>query len=141
MLLRLVLDTTILIAAFRSTGGAAAQLLRKVLEGKFILLMDYRIASEYRDVALRPTHLAKSHLSAEEIEEVIVALEDLGTQVEIYWRHRPLSVDPSDDLVLDLAINGRANVIATRNLRRFSEPARSFGIDAVDAKTLLITMR
>jgi putative PIN family toxin of toxin-antitoxin system len=138
--MRLVLDTTILIAALRSGRGAAAAVLDLVLTRKVTLLMDYRIACEYRDVALRPEHVAKSDLSAGQIEQLIVTLEGLAEPVEIFWRHRPLSIDPNDDLVLDVAINGQADGIVTSNLRHLHKPAQPFGITVVDARTFLIRM-
>jgi putative PIN family toxin of toxin-antitoxin system len=139
--MRLVLDTSILIAALRSRNGAAAAILDLVLARKVTLLMDYRIACEYRDVALRAQHIEKSNLSAEEIEHLIVTLEGIAIPVEILWRHRPLSIDPNDDLILDLAINGYADAIVTNNLRHLHESAKPFGISVFDARTLLITMQ
>jgi predicted nucleic acid-binding protein len=43
--------------------------------------------------------------------------------------------------VLDLAINGRADMIVTNNLRHISEPAKRSGIAVLDAKTFLITIK
>ncbi len=51
--MRIVFDTSSLITALRSHTGAAAQVLRLILEENVVILMDYRIASEYRDVGLR----------------------------------------------------------------------------------------
>ena len=88
-----------------------------VLTHKFTLLMDYKIACEYRAVALRPEHILRSHLAKWQIEALIGALESVAEPVEVIWKHRPLSIDSDDDLVLDLAINGYADVIVTNNIR------------------------
>ena len=45
-------------------------------------------------------------------------------------RWRPLSPDRGDDLVVDAAVNGLADVIATFNLRDLKAPAARFGIVA-----------
>ena len=112
-----------------------------VLTRKVVLLLDYPMACEYRDVALRSNHVDKSDLSAKQIERLLDTLEGLAIPVDIYWQHRPLSIDPDDDLVLDLAINGRADVIVTNNLRHLHQPAQSFGIKVVDAKTFIIAIK
>jgi hypothetical protein len=45
-------------------------------------------------------------------------------------RWRPQSPDRGDDLVVDAAVNGLADVIATFNLRDLKAPAARFGIVA-----------
>ncbi len=138
---RAVLDTTILVSAIRSRFGASKAVVDLVFERRLTLLMDYRIACEYREVLLRTEHVAASNLSLQQIATLLDELEDLSEAVEIDFRHRPLSPDPDDDRVLDLAINGKADAIVTLNLRHFVKPAADFGIDAVDAKTILFRMR
>jgi predicted nucleic acid-binding protein len=63
-----------------------------------------------------------SALSQDEIARLIRRLEARADSVEIIARHRPLSVDPGDDLVLDLAINGHADTIVSYNLRHLRAP-------------------
>lgn len=45
-------------------------------------------------------------------------------------RWRPQSSDSGDDLVIDAAVNGLADTIATFNLRDIQSPAARFGIGA-----------
>lgn len=139
--MRIVLDTTVLISALRSEKGAAAVVLGMALERRFVLLMDYRIACEYRDVALREQHVERSRFSFEEILQIIAELERIAEEVDIEVRHRPLSFDPGDDLTLDAAINGRCDVIVTSNLRHIAGPAELFGIEAMNAGAFLTRMR
>jgi hypothetical protein len=47
----------VLIAALRSSTGAAAETVRLALRGELTTLMDYNLACEYRDVALRAEQL------------------------------------------------------------------------------------
>ena len=139
--MRAVLDTTILVSAIRSRYGASKAVVDLVLEQRLTLLMDYRIACEYREVMLRPAHVAASHLHFEQIVALLDELEGLAEEIEIDFRHRPLSSDPEDDRILDVAINGSADAIVTSNLRHFVKPAADFGIDVVDAKTILFRIR
>jgi len=65
-------------------------------------------------------------------------LEGIATPIEITQRYRPLSPDPNDDLLLDLAINGYADAIVTNNVRDFRKPVARFDISVWDARTALI---
>jgi putative PIN family toxin of toxin-antitoxin system len=141
MLLRVVLDTTVLISAVRSRNGAAARLIQLAIEGRFALLMDVSLALEYREVALRSQHTAISHFTKDEILALIWTLENVAEPVLIVEKHRPICVDPGDDHILELAINGKADIIATANLRHLQEPALRYNMEATDAPTLLSRIR
>jgi hypothetical protein len=43
---------------------------------------------------------------------------------------RPQLKDPSDEMVLETAVNGSADYLATFNLRHLQAPAALFGIEA-----------
>lgn len=140
-MIRAVLDTTIVTSAVRSSKGLASVILKVVLQGKLSLLMDIRLAHEYREVAMRPEHVSKSDLTVAEIKGLIARLEAIAIPVEVRWRYRPISIDPGDDLVLELAINGAADLIISENVRHLREPARQFGITVVDARTFIMILR
>jgi predicted nucleic acid-binding protein len=42
---------------------------------------------------------------------------------------RPVLADPGDDLVLETAVNGRADVVVTFNRRHFEPAAAPFGLE------------
>jgi putative PIN family toxin of toxin-antitoxin system len=130
-----------LITALRSSKGAAAEVLRLVLLEKIVILMDYKIASEYRDVALRPEHLAAARRSAETVLDLIGSLEGLAEPVQVVNKPRPLSSDPNDDMVLDVAINGQADAVVTQNAKHFTTAARRYGIKLLSPRELLKTLR
>jgi len=130
-----------MVSAIRSRYGASKAVLDLALQRRFTLLMDYRIACEYREVLLRQEHVAASHLSVGQIVTLLDELEGLSEAIEIDFRHRPLSPDPEDDRVLDLAINGKADAIVTRNMRHFVKPAADFGIEVVEPKAILFRIR
>ena len=127
-LLRIVLDTSILISALRSSGGAAGRILELILAREIIACMDLRLAFEYREIAMRPEHLAASYLGRIQIEQLLARVEDAAESIEVVERHRPLSPDPADDMVLDVAINGRVDAIVTNNLRHVAAHGKRFGI-------------
>ena len=135
--MRVVLDTSVIIASLRSNAGAAAEVIRLSLTGHFTVLMDYKLACEYRDVAIRPQHLIAGRKTAAEAMLVLDAIESIAEPVLIVVRHRPLSQDPDDDMVVDVAINGGADAIVTNNIRHFRLAAERFGIPAVTPAELL----
>ena len=139
--MRIVLDTSVLIAALRSAGGASAESLRLVLLGELTLLLDYSLVCEYRDVALRPEQLRACSRTAQEVSHLIDMLEAIAEPVTVFIRHRPLSHDQDDNLVLDVATNGTADVIVTFNTKHFREPARQFRLPVLTPSQLLSEFR
>jgi putative PIN family toxin of toxin-antitoxin system len=138
---RIVLDTAALITALRSSTGAAAENVRLALLRQLTILMDYKLACEYRDVALRPEHLAASGKTRKEIELLLDALEAVAEPVLVTMQHRPLSQDANDDMVLDVAINGRADAIVTNNTKHFRDAVKQFRIRVLTPAELLSEFR
>ncbi len=103
--------------------------------------MDYKLACEYRDVALRREHLHASGKSISETAVILDTLEAIADPVFVAFRHRPLSADADDDMILDVAINGNADAIVTNNTRHFLEAGRPFNVAALTPAELLKSMR
>jgi predicted nucleic acid-binding protein len=80
-------------------------------------------------------------LSKREILELIEAMEAFAEQVEVVMKIRPLSSDPSDDMVLDVAINGRAEALVTNNKKHFAAAGKRAGIPVLSPAELLEKMR
>jgi putative PIN family toxin of toxin-antitoxin system len=139
--MRIVLDTSALISAIRSSSGAAAEIVRLALLEELTLLMDYKLVCEYRDVASRSEHIAASRRTSNAVQAVIDALESIATPVLVANMYRPLSQDENDNMVLDVTINGRADVLVTNNVKDFNEAAGRFGIKLQTPRELLMEIR
>ncbi len=139
--MRIVLDTASFVTAIRSSSGAAGELLRMLFRREVVLLLDLKLSLEYRDVALRPEHVKASDLSKREILELIEALESFAEPVNVTIKLRPLSTDPNDDMVLDLAWNGRADALVTNNKKHFLSAGRSLGISVLSASDAIVKIR
>ena len=100
--------------------------------------MDHKLGLEYRDVALRPEQLQAFRLSAVEVVTVIEAIEAFAEPVKVVVRHRPLSPDPNDDMILDIAINGEAEALVTNNTRDFKVARKQYGIPVLTPRELLM---
>jgi putative PIN family toxin of toxin-antitoxin system len=121
-----VLDTDVLVAAFRSDSGASRQVLEAARARRFELLLSVPLMLEYESVLTRPEHLAASGASIEDVSAVLDELASVGKRVELVIRTRPMLADPNDEMVLETAINGRADAIVTFNDRDFRPVATHF---------------
>ena len=115
-----------LVAAFRSDSGASRQVLEAARARRFNLLLSVPLMLEYESVLTRPEHLAASGASREDVSAVLDELASVAKRVELLIRTRPLLSDPNDEMVLETAINGRADAIVTFNDRDFRPMATRF---------------
>src|SRR5215467_11566557 len=126
-----VLDTDVLVAAFRSHAGASRQVLEAARGRRFELLLSVPLMLEYESVLTRPEHLAASDATAADVSAVLDELAAIGKRVELVIRTRPMLLDPDDEMVLETAINGRADAIVTFNERDFRQAATPFRCSVV----------
>lgn len=112
-----------------------------VFREELVPLMDVKLGLEYREVALRDEHVAASTLNAGKILELIEALEAFAEPIEMVMKRRPLSRDPNDDRILELAINGNADAIVTTNTKHFAAAGKRFGIRIISPTELLRGMK
>lgn len=126
--MKLVLDTDIVVAALRSPGGASAELLRLARHGDIGIAVSVPLVLEYESVATRAGHLAASGLSVTEAQAVIDVLVSVAEWTRIDYRWRPQTRDPADEMVLEAAINAKADAIVTFNRRDFGSAPDKFGI-------------
>jgi putative PIN family toxin of toxin-antitoxin system len=127
-MLRLVLDTDVVFAAFHSPAGASRRLLLEILDGKALLLLSATLMVEYEAVLTRPGNLKKFGIGVADVLSVLDEIAGLCVPVAFDYRWRPSAADPDDDLVLETAINGAANAIASFNLADMRAGAAPFGI-------------
>lgn len=141
MLRRVLLDTSVLRAGFVSSAGASHRVLRAALMGRITIVASTALMLEYEDVLLRPKTLQKAGIGAHDALGFLDGLCAVCLPVVVRVRWRPQSPDASDDLVIDAAVNGPADVIATFNLRDLRTSAARFGIAAEPPVAVLRRIR
>ncbi len=139
--MRLVLDTDVLVAAFRSERGASRELLIATLDERFVLLASTALWLEYEAVLTRPEHLTAMRLSAAEVRDVLAALAVVAEPVTIHFLWRPVLADAEDEHVLDLAMNGGADILVTFNQDDFLEASKTFQVEIVTLAAALRQLR
>lgn len=128
--MRLVLDTNIIVAAFRSRNGASNVLLRFADRGGVTPLCSTALFLEYEAVLGREeTRQATGHRLAD-VASVMSALAAIAEGVDISFRTRPMLADVADEMVLEAALNGQADAIVTHNIKDF-RPATGLGVTVV----------
>ena len=126
---RLVLDTDSVVAAMRSPAGASAAVVRAVRQKKAILLVSVPLAMEYEAVCRKIEQCLAAGLSEMEADNFLSALIAMAERVETHFLWRPQLRDPNDEMVLEAAVNGRADALVTFNLRDYGTAPSQFGVE------------
>ena len=92
------------------------------------LLASVPLMIEYEAVLTRPEHLEAIGLDIPEVNEILDAVARVCRPVWLRFWWRPRLRDPADEMVLETAVNGRADWLVTFNMRHLAEAARDFGI-------------
>jgi putative PIN family toxin of toxin-antitoxin system len=114
--MRVVLDTSVVVAGLRSSRGASSALLRQLADRKFIGAASPALFLEYEEVLRRAEH----QLPAADVEKFLTELAAVIEPVQIRFLWHPMLIDPDDEMVLEAAINGQAEAIVTHHRRDFA---------------------
>jgi putative PIN family toxin of toxin-antitoxin system len=127
--MKVVLDTDVVVAAMRSPSGASAAILMAARSGRITLLATVALFIEYEAICQRPEHREASGLSRSETKQFLDGLAYMVEEVEAHFLWRGRLRDANDDMVLDAAINGRADAIVSFNHRDYGSVPAEFGIE------------
>ena len=131
MVVKVVLDTNVLVAAMRSRQGASYRLMTLLGSGKFEVSVSVGLVLEYES-ALRRT----APLDDGNIDYVLDFVCSVANKPKVYYLWRPVLRDPNDDFVLEVAVAGGCEAIVTFNKRDFAGAER-FGIRVVSPREFL----
>lgn len=134
---RIVLDTSVVVAALRTRLGAGNAVLRLVAQRRVVALATAPLFLEYEDVLKRPEHQLVHGLTPEAVDQFLAELAALLEPVEVHFQWRPQSRDPNDEMVLEAAINGQADALVTYNIKDFAAAGERFRISVLRPGDLL----
>ena len=112
--MRLVLDCNVLVAAARGSATCRLVVTRAIAGHEPVVSAP--ILAEYREVSLRPKHLAYHSAFALMLE----ALAEVALEVDPAAEAFGLP-DPDDEVYLATALAGDAEILVTGNLRHFPD--------------------
>jgi putative PIN family toxin of toxin-antitoxin system len=139
--MRLVVDTDVVVAGMRSPLGASAALLVLLLKRQSTLLLSVAVALEYESVCMMPEHRLAAGASEREVQNMVDALVGVSEVVEVHYQWRPQLTDASDEMVLEAAVNGRADAIVTFNRKDYGSGPARFGIEVLSPAAALWRIR
>lgn len=126
--MRVVLDTSVLVAGLRSRRGASHVLLRAAAAGRLVPLVSVGLFFEYEAVLKRSGQLEAAKMVEADVDRFLGSLASVAVPVEVHMLWRPQLADADDELVLEAAVNGRAEALVTHNIRDFIGAAERFGM-------------
>ena len=133
--MRVVFDTSVLVAAARSRRGASFALISQIPSSDFEICLSVGLYAEWQDVLTRPEHLPPGQTS----DNALGFLRYLAAQAwlqDIFFLWRPFLPDPNDDMILELAFAAKCPYIVTHNIRDF-RGSEQLGIQAVTPRDFL----
>ncbi|HEX5241684.1 MAG TPA: putative toxin-antitoxin system toxin component, PIN family [Tepidisphaeraceae bacterium] len=123
---RVVIDTSVWVAALKSAGGASRQLIRLCMLQELQPLVGQKLLAEYEDVMGRAGLFRKSPLSETERSELLDAFLSVSVWIPVFFLWRPNLPDEGDNHVIELAVAGAATKLITHNLRDFQRGELKF---------------
>ena len=105
---RVVLDTNVIVSALIS-NGKPRELLNLGIHGRFSLVVSEFILKEIETVMRRP----KFNTSENETKRIVSAVMQSADMVRVESNFQVIENDPSDNMILNTAYDGRADFIAT----------------------------
>lgn len=133
-----ILDTNVLIAGLRSRHSASFSLLQLLTEERFEISVSVPLVLEYEAVARR--HAEELGLTFADVDAVVDFMGRAAHHRKIFFLWRPFLRDPSDDMVLEVAVEAQCDFIITFNTRDFAGIER-FGLRALTPGQFLTLLR
>lgn len=125
---KIVLDTSVIVAALRSRNGASSIIINRIAHQRVVPLVTTPLFLEYEAVLKRPEHQLATGLSVKQIDNFLSAFASAAIGVHTHFRWRPQLRDSDDEMVLEAAANGRADALVTHNIKDFGMTQETFGI-------------
>jgi len=138
--LRVVLDTSVLVAAARSRNGASFELMSMLPSRRFEPALTIALYTEWQAVLTRPEHLPPG-ATAEMSLGYLRYLASIAHLQDVHFLWRPFLSDPDDDMVVECAVASGSQFIVTHNIKDFRrvEELKLQAVKPVDFLNLLRT--
>ena len=119
-MLKIVLDTNVLVSALINPHGKPAQIINYVFENKTRLFTSLSIIEELERVLSYPKLMKRHGLEKEELKEFISDLLSIMPLIEEEKTVEAILDDPSDNKYLSCALNAKADFIVSGDVHLLS---------------------
>jgi putative PIN family toxin of toxin-antitoxin system len=133
--IKIVLDTSVLVAAARSRNGASFVLVSSLPHPRLQICLSVGVYTEWQAVLSRPEHMPAG-ATADDALGFIRYLASLAHLQDIHFLWRPFLRDPDDDMLLECAVAASCTYIVTHNIKDFHR-TEQLGVKAVTPSQLL----
>jgi putative PIN family toxin of toxin-antitoxin system len=116
--LRVILDTSVLVAAARSRNGASYLLVSMLPSREFEIALTVALYTEWQAVLTRPEHIPPG-VTVDMTLGFLRYLASLAHLQDVHFLWRPFLRDPDDDMVLECAVASGSQFIVTHNIKDF----------------------
>ena len=114
IVLRVVIDTNIWISATINPAGPPAAVVNALIAGQFSLIISQPLIDELVEVLERPRIGQRYGISADRVRQARALLSDFGLLVPVVG-DVTLCRDPDDNVFLETALRGQADVLVSRD--------------------------
>ena len=132
-LIRVVIDTNILISGLFAKSGSIAELMELWIDGRFELATSQEILDELYRVFHKPSIQKHFKPSEDEIVEYIDTVKERAIITPSIYKTDRIKRDSSDNKFLACAVEARADLIVSGD-KHLKEVKEFHGIKIVDAK-------
>ena len=137
--MKIVLDTSVLVAAARSRQGASFALVSSLPSPHFELALSVSLYTEWQAVLTRPEHLPPG-LQTQEVLAYLRYLTSIAHLQDVYYLWRPFLRDPNDDMVLECAVASGSQYLVTHNIHDFQRVGE-LGVTPITPAAFLALLR
>ncbi|MEI7780420.1 MAG: putative toxin-antitoxin system toxin component, PIN family [Planctomycetota bacterium] len=116
--MRVVIDTSVLVAASKSRRGASFAIVSSIPSPHFEPCLSVSLYAEWLEALSRPENLPQG-VTHDDVVGFVRYLASQSHLQEIYFLWRPFLKDSDDDMLLELAVAANCRVIVTHNVRDF----------------------
>ena len=139
-MLKVVLDTNIIVSASISRSGSPYQVVQAWRRQEIILVLSRAIVEEVTEVLGRPYFREKHHITKSDIASLGQSLERQAMMVVPKEHLDVIGDDPDDDRVLECVVEGGADYLVTGD-HHLLELRRYRAIPLVTAKEFLAIVK
>ena len=137
--MKVVFDTSVLVAAARSRNGASYRLVSMLPSPHFQIALTVAVYTEWQSVLTRPEHRPPG-VTADMALGFVRYLASIAHLQDVHFLWRPFLHDPDDDMVLECAVAAGCSYIVTHNVKDFRR-SEQLHVQALTPADFLKTLR